>query len=85
MVMLEKLSKQTGNNTENQQVLYSLLYIIQKDAQQVLPHNSLRPLPMEMDPPNSASRLPSTPLSQVDSLSKSDDACGPTGAAGHGF
>lgn len=84
-VMMEKLSRQTANNTENQQELYALLkHIIQKDTQQELPHSPSRPLLQEMDPPNSASRLPSTPLTQVNPPSKSDDAGGPTGAAGHG-
>jgi hypothetical protein len=84
-VMMEKLSKQTASNTENQQELYSLLkHVLQKEnepgdqaiASQSPPREEVRNSP-------SASRQPSTSPPQATYLSKSDEAGGSIGAAGH--
>ena len=85
-VMMEKLSKQTASNTENQHELYTLLRnVLQTDKNtgaQVLPP----PPPNEegIIHPSPASRQPSTPSLQANHLAKSDEASSSEGVAGQG-
>jgi hypothetical protein len=85
-VMMEKLSKQTASNTENQQELYTLLrHVIHKDQNlgaQALPPPS--PNEEGTNHPSPASRQPSTPPLQTNHLSKADEASSSDRAAGQG-
>jgi hypothetical protein len=84
-VMMEKLSKQTASNTENQQELYLLLkHVLQKEndpGDQVITPQS--PPREEVRNSSTASRQSSTSPPQANYLSMSDEAGGSIGAAGH--